>query len=231
LGCQAVLAQKLPGREEFGGLTTNFASELNRASVQVFTGTVMTADNIRELKPDAVVIATGATPYIPEFDGRDESHVVTAWQVLNDEVEIGSSVVIADWRADWVGLGLGERLALSGSAVTLCTNAAMAGETLQLYTRNHYVGRLHKLGVTIRTHVRLYGVDSDTAYFQDTLTQDPVVLDDIGTVVLSLGHSAVSDLRLELNDVRFPVISIGDCVSPRTAEEAVYEGFMAGAKV
>jgi len=231
LGGQALLAQKLPGREEFGGLITNLERELNRAGVHVTTGTLMTANSILALKPDVVVLATGATPYIPEFDGRDEDHVATAWQVLNDEVKVGASVIIADWRADWVGLGLAERLALSGSAVTLCTNAAMAGETLQIYTRNHYVGRLHKLGVTIQTHARLYGVDGNTVYFQDTLTQDPIVIDDIDTVVLSLGHSAVSDLRQELDDTSFPVISVGDCVTPRTAEEAVYEGFMAGTTI
>ncbi|MGI9290390.1 MAG: FAD-dependent oxidoreductase [Gammaproteobacteria bacterium] len=231
LGGQALLAQKLPGREEFGGLVTNLERELNRADVQVITGTSMTVDSIVSLKPDVVVLATGAIPYIPKFDGCDEGHVVTAWQVLNDEVKVGASVAIADWRADWVGVGLAERLALSGSAVTLCTNAAMAGETLQIYTRNHYVGRLHKLGVTIRTHARLYGVDGDTAYFQDTLTQDPIVIDDIDSVVLSLGHSAVSDLRSALSDATFSVMSVGDCVTPRTAEEAVYEGFIAATKI
>jgi 2,4-dienoyl-CoA reductase-like NADH-dependent reductase (Old Yellow Enzyme family) len=231
LGGQALLAQKLPGREEFGGIATNLVSELIRAGVTVVTAARLTADDIQAQNPDAVIIATGAEPYIPEFDGRDESHVVTAWQVLNDEVNTGSSVIIADWRADWVGLGLAERLALSGSRVTLCTNAAMAGETLQLYTRNHYVGRLHKLGVTIRTHARLYGTDSDTAYFQDTLTQDPIVFEGINTLVLSLGHSAISDLSLQLADAPFPIISVGDCVTPRTAEEAVYEGFMAGRQI
>ncbi len=231
VGGQALRAQMLPGREEFGGLITNLERELNRAGVQVMTGTTMTAEDIRVLEPDVVVLATGAIPFVPKFDGRTEAHVVTAWQVLTDAVCVGASVVIADWRADWVGVGLAERLAVSGSAVTLCTNSAMAGETLQLYTRNHYVGRLHRLGVTIRTHARFYGVDGGTVYFQNTLTQDPIVIDDMDSVVLSLGHSAVNNLSRELDDTSFPVISIGDCVTPRTAEEAVYEGFIAGTTI
>ncbi|MDX2315813.1 MAG: FAD-dependent oxidoreductase, partial [Gammaproteobacteria bacterium] len=231
LGGQALLAQLLPGREEFGGIVTNLSSELTRAGVEVVTGSTMTLERIQALDPDAVIVATGAIPYVPQFDGRDESHVVTAWQVLRDETAIGTSVVIADWRADWVGLGLAERLALSGCSVTLCSNAAMAGESLQIYTRNHYVGRLHRLGVNSRTHARLYGVDGDSVYFQDTLTQEAMVFDGVDTVVLSLGHDAVGELRSQLVDSAFPVLSIGDCVTPRTAEEAVYEGFIAGREV
>jgi len=231
LGGQALLAQNLPGREEFGGIVTNLSAELTRAGVEVFTGSTMTLEGIQALDPDAVIVATGAIPYVPQFDGRDESHVVTAWQVLRDETVIGTSVVIADWRADWVGLGLAERLALAGCSVTLCTNAAMAGESLQIYTRNHYVGRLHRLGVSIQTHARFYGVDGDSVYFQDTLTQEAMVFDGVDTVVLSLGHDAVGELRSQLVDSAFPVLSIGDCVTPRTAEEAVYEGFIAGREV
>ncbi|MFT5111946.1 MAG: 2,4-dienoyl-CoA reductase-like NADH-dependent reductase (Old Yellow Enzyme family) [Parasphingorhabdus sp.] len=231
LGGQALLAQKLPGREEFGGLITNLENELINAGVHIIKSTAINAEAIFAHKPDAVIVATGATPYMPEFEGRDAGHVVNAWQVLNDEVKVGDSVVIADWRADWTGIGLAERLALAGCSVTLCTNAAMAGETLQLYTRNHYVGRLHKLGVSIRTHARFYGVDNDTAYFQDTLTQDPIVLNNIDTVVLSLGHSSVNNPGQLLHNAPFSVKLIGDCVSPRTAEEAVYEGFMAGSEV
>ena len=231
LGGQALLAQVLPGREEFGGIITNLANEMNVAGVEVVTGSTMTLEKIQALEPDAVIVATGAIPYVPRFDGDDENHVFTAWQVLQDEASMGNTVVIADWRADWIGLGLAERLARSGCAVTLCTNAAMAGETLQIYTRNHYVGRLHQLGVKIRTHARLYGVDADSVYFQDTLTREAILLDGIDTVVLSLGHAAVAAPGSQLLDAGFEVIAVGDCVTPRTAEEAVYEGFMAGREV
>ena len=61
-------------------------------------------------------------------------------------------------------------------------------------------GRLHKLGVTIRTHARLFGMDEDTAYFQDTLTEDPILLESVDTLVLSLGHIAVDTLKTALAD-------------------------------
>ena len=231
LGGQALLAQRLPGREEFGGIVTNLEREMIEAGVFIRRNTSVTRSLVEQETPDEVIVATGAHPHEPAFDGRDEAHVVTAWDVLQERVNVGASVIIADWSADWIGLGLAEHLATNGCAVTLCTNAAMAGETLQLYTRNHYVGRLHRLGVKIRTHARLFGADEDTAYFLDTLTGEAIQLENMDTLVLSLGHVANDTLESELAGLACPVTVIGDSLTPRTAEEAVYEGLVAGTNI
>ena len=231
LGGQARLAQLLPGREEFGGIITNLAREMELSGVNVRTGVRDALTEAQTLAPDAIILATGAKPYVPELDGLDESHCVTAWQVLRNEVNPGARVVIADWRADWIGLGLAERLARAGSAVSLCVNAALAGETVQLYARNHYVGRLHKLGVEIRTHLRLFGADDDTVYFQDTLTGDPVLVEGTDTLVLSLGHVGDEEHHDAFAGLADQVIAVGDCIAARSAEEAVYEGMMAGRNI
>lgn len=231
LGGQVLLAQELPGRAEFGGMATNLVAELERSGVEICTGTSVTAEQVCDFGAEAVVLATGARPWVPPFEGHELPHVFTAWEVLRGEARIGDSVAIADWRADWIGLGLAERLASAGAKITLCTNAALAGETLQLYTRNHYVARLHKLGVRIRTHLRLFGTDNDTAYFQDTLTQEAVVQEGIDTLVLALGHQAVDEFSNAFAESSIELLAVGDCVAPRTAEEAIYEGFTVGLRI
>ncbi|MEM7505914.1 MAG: FAD-dependent oxidoreductase [Pseudomonadota bacterium] len=231
LGGQVHLAQALPGREEFGGMAGNLEREMTAAGVEIRTRTEVTADLIARDAPDTVLIATGALPYLPRLEGLDSPMAITAWDVLQNRANVGKTVVIADWRADWIGLGLAERLAANGSTVTLCTNAAMAGEVLQIYTRNHYVARLHRLGVTIRTHARLFGADGGVAYFQDTLTGEPIVFEDVDTLVLSLGHAPQDALEAPLGRLGIPARAIGDCVVPRTAEEAIYEGLLAGSEI
>ena len=228
LGGQARLAQLLPGRDEFGGIITNLEREMVLSGVDVVKATPVTAEIVRAQQPDSVIIATGARPHIPTLEGLDSAHVVTAWDVLQERANVGASVAIADWRADWIGLGLAERLAKAGSSVTLFVNAAMAGETLQIYMRNHYVARLHRLSITIRTHARLFGADDDTVYFQDTLTEEPIVLEGVDTLVLALGHQAEDSLEHDLDGLDVEVLPIGDCVVPRTAEEAVFEGLQTG---
>ena len=241
IGGQALLAQRLPGREDFGSLVTNLASELMDAGVEVHKNTKVTQAMVTDYGADVLIVATGAIQYLPQFEGHADKRVVNAWDVIQDKASIGSSVVIADWRADWIGLGLAERLALSGCSVVLCVNGSMAGETIQLYTRNHYVGRLHKLGVDVRTHLRLAGFVDGSVYFQDTLTEEPVELASVDTLVLSLGHQPYDELTLAAEEQdadeqatekqSIEVFSIGDCVAARTAEEAIYEGLLTGCKV
>ncbi len=224
LGGQAQLAADLPGREDFAGITENLSREMTDAGVQVSTNSMVTLETISVEQPDQVILATGALPLLPDFAGNDLDNVVTAWGILNNDVALGQRVVIADWRSDWIGLGLAEKLAREGRQVTLFTNAAMAGETLQIYTRNHYLGRVKKLGVDITAHARLYGFDGDTVFFQDTITMEPIEVESVDTLVLSMGHSSLNRLELELKQTNIEYHCIGDCVTPRTAEEAVYDG-------
>ena len=231
LGGQALLAQTLPGREEFGGIVTNLSRECELAGVKVVTKSVVSRETIDREQPDAVVLATGAGPRHVDIEGAEEAHVVEAWQVLRGEVNVGSSVVIADWRCDWIGLGLAEKLARDGCSVRLCSNGYMPGQTIQQYVRDGWLGTLHKLGVEIIPLVRLYGADKDTVYLQHTTSGDPVLCEDVDTLVLSMGHEPDRALGESLQEWPGDVHWIGDCLAPRTAEEAVLEGLKVGVKI
>jgi len=228
LGGQALLAQLLPGRAEFGGIVTNLNREMENAGVEIITNTSVTAQLVRKENPDAVIVATGAKPRIPDIPGGEQAHVVNAWQVLNNEVNLGHSVVIADWRCDWIGLGIAEKLAREGCRVRLGVNGYMAGQSLQQYVRDHWLGTIHKLGVEIIPMVRLFGTDTDSVYFQHTANDESVVCEDVDTLVLSLGHDAVDELDAALCNLDCEQTMIGDCIGPRSAEEAVLEGLKAG---
>ena len=224
LGGQALLASMLPGREEFGGIVTNLAHEVAQAGVTVETGTEVDVELLRELGADAVVLATGARPYRPPIEGEDEAHVVDAWQVLQGEVNVGASVVIADWRRDWVGMGIAEKLARDGCSVRLYVNGHFAGENLPQYVRDQKLGDLHKLGVQMIPMVKVFGADADNVYFEHMSAREAVIAEDVDTLVLALGHSSDDALSDTLREAGMEVHVIGDAATARTAEEAVYEG-------
>ena len=224
LGGQALLAQLLPGRTEFGGIVTNLSREMELAGVQVRTRTEVTPELVAVEKPDVVVIATGAKPRSPVIEGAETAQVVNAWQVIRNEVNIGASVLIADWRCDWIGLGLAEKLARNGCRVRLAVDGYMAGQRVHQYVRDHWVGILHDLGVEVIPYARLFGVDGSTVYLQHATSGAAMVYEDVDTLVASLGHERVCTLEEALAGSGIETHVIGDCLTPRTAEEAVLEG-------
>ena len=231
LGGQALLAQMLPGRAEFGGLVTNLQRELELAGVQVHRGVRIDAARVVHEAPDVALIATGAKPYYPDFPREGALQILDAWQVLKGEAAAGQSVLIVDWRSDWIGIGIAEHLAQQGRSVRLAVGAIAVGEMLPFYVRDAAVASLHKLGVKQLTYMRLYGCDADSVYLQHVSSGEAVVIDKVDTLVLCTGHTPVDDLYDALDTSAIDVRLIGDAASPRTAEEAVYEGLKVAAEI
>lgn len=229
LGGQALLAQQLPRRSEFGGIVTNLSRELELAQVRVQKGVRVNQALVEAEKPDAVVLATGAKPYLPEIAEDGSVQIVDAWQLLRKQVKTGSRVVVADWRCDWIGPGIAEMLVNDGCSVELAVNGTHPGELLPLYVRDNIAAELHKNGVHVTPYARLYGCDSGTVYMQHSVSEQPILFENVDTLVLCLGHEPVDELSALLID-RVPELHIiGDSMASRTAEEAVYEGLKVGA--
>lgn len=235
LGGQALLAQLLPNRTEFGGIVDNLRQEMLLAGVQVRLKTRVDRALIDKEQPDVVIIATGATPFHPEneigMEISDDVHKVDAWQILLGEAKSGSNVVIADWRCDWVGLGVAEKLAREGCSVRLCFDGETLGQNLQLYVRTHWAGVMHKLGVELIPYARLFGADGDTVYFHHNGSGQAIICEGVDTLVIAQGHKQNTVLEEEIRDLGLETHLVGDCLSPRSAEEAVYEGLIAARKV
>ena len=229
-GGQARLAQLLPTRAEFGGIITNLTGEAERAGVRIHRNSEVTQALIDSLKPDAVIVATGSQPAIPPMEG-EAAHLVHAVDLLAGKAKAGARVVIYDWAAAWTGIGIAEKLAREGSHVRLAVNGVCAGFTVQQYTRDEMIARLHKLGVEVLPWMRLYGADGRTAYFIHTAAREPVILEEVDTLVLAAPNQPVDHLSQLLRTRSIECHVIGDALSPRTAEEAVYEGLKAGMAV
>ena len=224
LGGQALLAQMLPGRAEFGGIVTNLAREMALAGAEVRLGQPVDCALVEQIGPDAVIIATGAIPRSASVEGAQTGHVINPWQVLQGGANVGASVLIADWSLDWIGMGIAEKLARAGCRVRLAVDGYMAGQRIHQYVRDQWVGTLHDLGVEVIPYARLYGIDGQTVFCQHASSGAPMLFEGIDTLITSLGHQSVCALEDELADLGLECHVIGDALTPRTAEEAVFEG-------
>ena len=224
-GGQVLLAQALPERAEFGGLVTNLLAEVARHDIDITLNSTATRETVLAANPDMVILATGSIMLPPEVEGAGEGHVLTTEDVLKG-ANTGSRVLVADWGCDWVGIGLAMQLAGDGCQVRLAVTGTCAGEALPPYLRNYWVGRLHEAGVQVIPFARIYGVDDDTAYLLHAISDQPVICDGVDTVVVANGRLARTTLEQDLAGTGIPVVTVGDCNTARTAEEAIYEGLV-----
>jgi len=228
IGGQLALAGAAPMHEEVArSLTRNYERLL--AGVEVRLETEADADAVAELEAELVVVATGARPYVPEVT-LEGVMTVPAWDVLAGPRPEARRVVVADWGGDASGLAAAELLATAGSEVTLALGSAAFGETLHQYQRNLYAQRLYRAGITIAHHLDLLSTTAHGVRFGNLFARELETTLPADLLVLACGRVPERDLADELRRRRLAVEEAGDCLSPRSAEEAILEGTLAVAR-
>jgi 2,4-dienoyl-CoA reductase (NADPH2) len=144
--------------------------EVDRSSVKVELGTELSADDVVDLRPDAVVVANGGQVVLPTIPGSNLPHVQTG-QALRERfggwrqrlvrptavrlaskawMPLGHRVVIVG--ADLVALELAEFLAARGRVVTVLEADKTIAPELGNKRKTEHMDRLDRLGVAV--HVR-----------------------------------------------------------------------------
>ncbi|MBZ9566244.1 dimethylglycine demethylation protein DgcA [Modicisalibacter tunisiensis] len=149
LGGQITLAARAPQRDQIAGITRWYQLELARLKVDLRLGTRADAATIGDLRPDIVVLATGGQPFlsqVPEWgyaEDREQSLVVSTWDILSGAVEPGRNVLIFDSICEFAGVSAADYLADKGAKVEIVTDdikpgAAVGGTTFPTYYRSLY---------------------------------------------------------------------------------------------
>ena len=150
-----------------------------------------------------------------------------AWDVLRG-AEVGERVVVSDWGGDWTGLDTAEVLAARGCRVRLVTAAVAFGLAVHQYQRNLYLARLDEAGVELVHHLRPVAVADAAVECMNVFSHRPVRIDGVDTLVVSAGRRQRNDLHDGLLGAGAAVERAGDTLGPRSFEEAIREGTLAG---
>jgi 2,4-dienoyl-CoA reductase-like NADH-dependent reductase (Old Yellow Enzyme family) len=224
IGGQLRLAGQAPAHREMWERWRRLAlRELEEAGVAPRLG--VEADAASLDAHEHVILATGARPFVPTPPPEGPA-VLTAWDAIEQPQRVRGPVLVADWGGDWAGLDAAEVLAGAGVEVTLACAATVPGEGLHQYHRNLYLARLDDAGVRIRHHLELAGLE-DAPWLRHVFSGRREDIGPIETLVLALGRRPADDLWGTLEG-RPGAIRAGDVLGPRTLEEAILEGFMAG---
>jgi len=252
LGGQLNLASAAPGRQELGTIILSLRSQLENGGVSVEFRQDTTAEDVLLSNPDAVVVATGAEPIMPELPGAAARHVVQAWDVLAGAVDVGDSVVVLGGGATgcMVALYLARLGTIDASTLKfLALNRAESWETLEALIdkgskKVTLVETQSKFGSdiglttrwTILQDLHRSGVNMVGGAVAERITPQGLVVSvdgdkslvDADTVILAVGVSPIDDLYHSLEGHVAELHIIGDAREPRRAVDALREGFETG---
>lgn len=161
LGGQITLAAKAPARDQIAGITRWFMLELKRLNVEVALNQEADADTLRSLQPDIVILATGGTPHIHEFEQcwhASEGLVVSTHDILSGKVEPAKNVLVFDTMGYYPGATCADYIANRDCLVEIVSPDLMIGEDLGGTTHPVYNKRLFEKDVIFTPNMFLHDV-------------------------------------------------------------------------
>ncbi len=226
LGGQLLTASLPPHKEEINSLVRSLITRTQRAGVEVKLNTEVNLETIEQGKPDVVVLATGATTFIPDIPGVQGDNVVTAMEALNKQKEVGKAAIVIGGGT--VGCETAEFLAQQGKKVSIVTRQRRVGNDIVATSRPFFLARLSKTGIRMETNAKVEQIVNNGVRISRNGVSDFLEGD---TVVLARGFKANKELAEELKGKVAVLYSVGDCFEPRAIKEAIEEGFCVGMEI
>ena len=234
LGGQFRLAGRQPSRDQIRDLLAWYERRLATLGVDVRLGLVATAADVAAVGADDIVLATGARParagfqralpMVDRLPGADRPDAVAIHDVLDGRADVGTRVLVLDDLGDWRGLGTALYLAEAGHEVTIVTSASVVGGGLFHSAADVPLrGRFTTAGGAMLPGRVVLAWDDQGATTRSTLTGAVERLA-VDTLVIAETPVAETTLASELAAAGVAFHEIGDCVAPRRASLAFYEG-------
>ena len=222
LGGQLILAAIPPDKQDLGNLLTYLKVQLAKSDVKVVLNKEATPAGVEEFAPDAVIVAVGSTPFIPEIPGINGENVLNCREVLSGEKKAGKKVVVIG--AGHVGCETCFFLAVKGADVTL-TFPEPALEVKYWMFKKYFQDKLKEYNVNVFPQVQYRKITQNGVEL--TTREGEEIFVEADNVVLAAGSTPNKTLGESLKGKYLDFAEIGDCAKPRKIREAVEEAIWA----
>ena len=225
LGGQFKSAAYPPFKGELATLTAWQINELKKLpNVKIHLETELTPEMIKAEEPDVVIVATGATPLIPNIPGINRPNVFTAEDVLLGLVPTGNNVFIAGGGS--VGVETAAHISLQLKQVTVADMLpVLCADEPEDSIRLAFLSVLNQNGVTQLTGSKVVEICENGVLLEKHGTTTLYPCD---TVVLAFGYRKNDGLAEKLSGLAEKVVVVGDATGSGQVMEATRSGFVAG---
>ncbi len=197
--------------------------QLYKSNVNVRLNKEATPDEILKMKPDAVIIAGGAQPIIPNIPGMDKMAVEEANKVLMRGSCPGNNIVVLG--GGLVGCETALFLDRQGKNVTIVEQLEAILFGVKHATNNDLAIKhlLAESNIKQMTGATLTAMDTGKVTVSTGQGQETTIPCD--TVVMAVGSKANQNLEAALQGKITKVFTIGDNERPAKVIDAVAEGY------
>ncbi|HXZ38327.1 MAG TPA: FAD-dependent oxidoreductase [Thermodesulfobacteriota bacterium] len=233
LGGQLLVASFPPMKQEYTCLIQYLSHQVKKAGVKVELNREADLALVSSLRPETIIVATGAVPFIPrDIPGFNRECVLTAWEVLAGRSLVGPKVVVVGGgkvgceTADFIAHPADD-LTPKGNQVTIIElqeNIALDEKSM---ARSLLIRRLKEKGVGIILGGKVIEILPDGVKYVKEGREE--ALRGMNHVVLAIG--AVSENTWAQRITGIPTFVIGDAKHPRNALESIAEGWEIGRKI
>jgi 2,4-dienoyl-CoA reductase-like NADH-dependent reductase (Old Yellow Enzyme family)/thioredoxin reductase len=183
-------------------------------------GREFTVEMVGTGKPDAVIVASGARPLVPDWKGINESNALSVDAVLTGEGNVGNRVLVVGGGG--IGAETADYLSEMGKEVTLIEMLEEIASDLVTHLKYYLLQRLVEKGVTILTSTKVKELGKHCALVENSSGIRKI--EGFDTTVLAVGSKSDDSIAKDLEGKVPALYVIGDASKPREALEAVYEG-------
>jgi len=219
LGGRIEAAFQTSFKEELKSIKQYYEAVLKALDVEIRLATKVTMDLAVAWKPDVVVIATGSIPLTPPIPGVHFPHVVQALSVLFHEKKVEGRVAVIGGGT--VGCEVATFLAERGAQVTIMEMLPYVAHGIPRLLGKMMKDTMKNLDVRTLVNRKVLEIKEGEVIFEDSGNVASLAVD---WVVLAVGATPRDDLVNSLKELFQETYQIGDCLEPRKALEAIYEG-------
>ena len=221
MGGRVRLGANPPKKDVLMEFIDYLVKKVKTLGVSIETGRAFTADMLDPAGPDAVVVATGASPEFPDWQGIDDSGALSVDDVLSGDADIGDKVLIVGGGG--TGAEIADFLSEAGKKVTLIEMLEDIASDLIIHLQHYLKQRLGEKGVTIHTSAKVKELGKGYVMIEEASGVSK--LSDFDSIILAMGSEKPNDAVYKALEGKVSELHvIGDAVRPREIIDAVYEG-------